>query len=352
MLSMAVRAFAVEAEIGGLWYELVSKTKEATVIQYKNSVKYSGNIVIPETVEYDDTEFSVTSIGDGTFSGCWGMTSVTVPGRVTSIGNSAFRDCSSLTSVTIPSSVASIGWSAFYGCSSLTSVKIPNSVTSIGEWAFAYCGLTSVTIPSSVTSIEDCTFYICSGLTSVTIGSGVKNICSQAFAKCTELTDVYCYAEAVPSTNSNAFRDSNIDNATLHIPTASIDAYKAAEPWKSFKTIVGLEGTMPEEPEVKKCATPTIAFVDGELEFSCETEGVEYVSEVTSKEVKKYYDSKVKILGIYTVSVYATKMGYDNSDVVTRDFTLGAGGEACDVNKDGTVDVADIATIISRMASK
>ena len=112
---------------------------------------------------------------------------------------------------------------------------------------------------------------------------------------------------------------------------------------------MGLDGTIVETP---KCATPTIAFVDGELVFSCETEGVEYVSEVTSAETKKYYDSKVKIGGKYKVTVYATKPGFENSDAATLEFTLGAGGEVCDVNKDGTVDVADIATIIDRMAGK
>ncbi len=66
---------------------------------------------------------------------------------MTSIGGSAFSGCSGLTSVTIPSSVASIGDAAFGGCSGLTSVTIPNSVTSIGGSAFRDCsGLTSVTI--------------------------------------------------------------------------------------------------------------------------------------------------------------------------------------------------------------
>ncbi|MCR5038941.1 MAG: hypothetical protein K6A94_06360 [Bacteroidales bacterium] len=92
--------------------------------------------------------------------------------------------------------------------------------------------------------------------------------------------------------------------------------------------------------------------MDGELIFNCETEGVECVSEVTSKEVKKYYDNKVKISGTYTVSVYATKAGYDDSDVATLEFTPGAGGEPCDANKDGKVDVGDITTIISRMAGE
>ncbi len=38
LLSVTASAFAVEAEINGLWYELISKAKEATVIRclYKN----------------------------------------------------------------------------------------------------------------------------------------------------------------------------------------------------------------------------------------------------------------------------------------------------------------------------
>lgn len=62
LLSVAASALAEGAEINGLWYELVSETQKAKVIQYKNDVKYSGDIVIPETVEYKGTEYSVTSI--------------------------------------------------------------------------------------------------------------------------------------------------------------------------------------------------------------------------------------------------------------------------------------------------
>ena len=112
---------------------------------------------------------SVTSIGRSAFSGCSGLTSVTIPDSVTSIGNWAFYGCSGLTSITIPDSVTSIGNWAFEDCSSLTSVTIPNSVTSIGEGAFRGCStLTSVTIPDSVTTIKSYAFYNCSGLTSVT----------------------------------------------------------------------------------------------------------------------------------------------------------------------------------------
>ncbi len=64
-----------------------------------------------------------------------------------------------------------------------------------------------------------------------------------AFSGCSKLEDVYCYAEEVPSTSSDAFKDSYIEYATLHVPAASVSAYREAEPWKNFKQIVAIEGT-------------------------------------------------------------------------------------------------------------
>ena len=91
-----------------------------------------------------------------------------------------------------------------------------------------------------MTSIEYYAFRYCSGLTSVTIGNSVESIGNEAFAYCSKLLDVYCYAEKVPSTESNLFNGSYPENATLHVPAASIDSYKATAPWSSFGKIVGL----------------------------------------------------------------------------------------------------------------
>ena len=77
-------------------------------------------------------------------------------------------------------------------------------------------------------------------MTSVTIGSGVESIETKAFANCPELLGVYCYAEKVPSTYSDAFDGSYPEYANLHVPDASVDSYKATAPWSSFGKIVAL----------------------------------------------------------------------------------------------------------------
>ena len=91
----------------------------------------------------------VTTIGEGAFSSCEGLTSITIPASVTSIGRGAFAECSGLTTVSFAagSQLTSIGESAFSGCSNLTSIEIPASVTTIGDLAFEHCfNLATVTV--------------------------------------------------------------------------------------------------------------------------------------------------------------------------------------------------------------
>ena len=164
-----------------------------------------------------------------------------------------------------------------------------------------------------MTSIGERAFSGCSGLTSVTIGSGVESIGSEAFANCSELIDVYCYAEKVPSTESDAFNGSYPEYITLHVPDASIDSYKATAPWSSFGKIVGLSG---EEPEVEKCATPVVAYAEGKLSFSCDTEGANYVTKLVAEDAKEYYDAEIELSATYNIEVFATKANCENSDIV------------------------------------
>lgn len=194
-------------------------------------------------------------------------------------------------------------------------------------------------------------YYGCKKLTTISIGSGVKNISGYAFANCPELTDVYCYAEKVPSSFTNAFDGSDIEYAALYVPTVSVDAYKSEAPWSSFMTIAGLDGPAPEP---KKCAAPVISYQDGKLSFTCDTEEVEFVTTISDADVKTHYGSEIVFANTYQVSVYATKAGYEDSDVVTQEIKMGAGnvGDVGDVNGDGKVTVADVMKVVNSILGK
>ena len=116
-------------------------------------------------------------------------------------------------------------------------------MTSIEYGLFQLCsGSTSVIIGDGVASIGSQAFYGCSSLTTVMIGNSVTSIGSFVFCNCSNLTDVYCSAEVVPGTKSNAFSGSPIETASLHVPEASIDAYKTTAPWNGFGNILALTG--------------------------------------------------------------------------------------------------------------
>ena len=222
-----------------------------------------GAVTIPHSLG----GYPVTSIGENAFSGCSGMTSVTIPDHITYIGYGAFFGCSGLTGVyisdlsawyeifwgdsssnplcyahnlyingslvkelVIPDGVTSIGNYAFYGCRGLTSVSIPNSVTSIGDYAFEGCDASlynTNSIPevklldgwilgttgslsghlniTGVRGIGDCAFYACSNLTSLAISDTVTNVGWGAFSGCCGLKSVKLPAKL-----------SNIKGATFH----------------------------------------------------------------------------------------------------------------------------------------
>ena len=81
-LFVATMAFAYDAEIDGIYYNLdeTNKTTEVT----SGYGCYSGDIIIPEKVNYSGVEYTVTSIGERAFDYC-PLTSITIPNSVTTI---------------------------------------------------------------------------------------------------------------------------------------------------------------------------------------------------------------------------------------------------------------------------
>jgi len=169
-------------------------------------------------------------------------------GNVTSIAEYFFNDCNKLKSITIPESVKSIGENAFYGCSSLTSIAIPESVTSISQGTFYDCSsLASVKIPENVARIDSFAFFACSSLMSITIPRNVTSMGDGVFFGCSELVSLTCLSENVPVIGKLVFDYVPQSAATLYVPASALEAYKAADQWKEFGTIIPIDPSAIDE---------------------------------------------------------------------------------------------------------
>ena len=245
---------------------------------------------------------SVTTIGFGAFYACQGLTSVTIPSSVTALDDWTFYDCSSLVDVyldgddmketasdtfneiasgaTLHVNAALVeayrsaeNWAAQFS----NIVALPDDVVADGSTYHvdAEAGNTvtltapatttgSVALPETVkaadgteyavTAIGDKAFENCAALTSISLPAGIVQIGSLAFSGCTGLTDVYCYGDAVKDARGDAFgvfsdnvsgmramAAGGIADATLHVPSALVEAYRQTAPWSGFGRVVALE---------------------------------------------------------------------------------------------------------------
>ena len=237
------KALALDFTEGNLTYTVNEGGTSVTVTGHADGTSATGALDIPESVTHGAYTYAVTDIEDYAFSGCSGLTSVTIPASMTSIGDDAFENCSGLLVLNYNATNCSLGWRNYcdysyryyhwlYGCNSLVSLNIgenvqtipdyfvgsyygygslvgtliiPNSVTTIGNYAFYGCsGFASVVIGNAVTTIGNYAFHGCYGFATVTFGNSVTTIGDSAFGNCSSLTTVVI-PDSVVSLGSDAF---------------------------------------------------------------------------------------------------------------------------------------------------
>ena len=258
---------------------------------------------------------SLMNMGGNIFRNCTSLTEIVIPNSVSSIGMHSFQGCTRMESISIPNSVVNWEMEVFEGCSSLREIVIPNSISEIPYRMFCNCSsLTDVSLPSSITNIGFGAFANCTSLPKITLPNSLESIAGSAFFMCTNLKNVICYAENVPSTATDIFNSTPIQEATLRVPASSVNLYRNAEPWKYFYKIVSIDG---DTPDPQTCATPTISYTNGKLSFSCDTDDVQFAYEITDADIKKGNDAEIQLYATYNITVYAYKEGYYNSEVAT-----------------------------------
>ena len=122
-------------------------------------------------------------------------------------------------------------------------------------------------------------------------------------------------ATTPPTISYGCFSGCSIDRAKLMVPKASVSSYKSAEVWKSFGTIVSVDGG-----EVSsECEKPSVSYVSGKLKFGCQTPGAEY--HYTIKAADDCTDAlakdEVTLAARYDISCFATADGYTRSKTAT-----------------------------------
>ncbi len=252
----------------GILYKVTSTNPyEVAVVGYGtawDTYPDDTDVVIPETVNYEGNDYTVTSIAYSAF-GWTNITSVVIPGTVVSIEGSAFAYCSSLTEVTIGYGVESIGDYAFQYCSSLKQLVFPDSVKTIGDKICYYCSI----------------------LEMIVFGSGVESFGQFEFEGCCYLTTIIIKSEIAPS----LYVDGNTDDLTfkeycdgtnypfkIYVPAGTdeegnpvyANGYEVEHPWKTLlgtcgDSIGNYDGEIPDtsDPDEEKCPE---AYYDKDLE--------------------------------------------------------------------------------------
>lgn len=127
-----------------------------------NGVLYIGNHLIDAKKDISgkyNIRPGTKSVNDSAFSGCTGLTSITIPDSVISIGDWAFSGCTALESAILPKDITYIGQEMFCDCVSLKSINIPSAVKYIGYEAFYNCtNLTDITVQNNIEEIVQFAF--------------------------------------------------------------------------------------------------------------------------------------------------------------------------------------------------
>lgn len=211
-------------------------------------------VVIPDSINSGDKNYTVTGIGYRAFRDCSQMSSITIPSTVITSDTFAFFGCTNLKKVyitnieswlnidfkyshsspcyngaelylinaqspiediVIPKNITEIKQYAFSNCTSIKSVEIGDNVTTIGRYAFLNCPiLESVKIGKGTTNIESYAFWKCSKLLGVLIGSQVETIGESSFRDCSVLENI-TIPSSVKKIGTYAFGNSGLKNVSF-----------------------------------------------------------------------------------------------------------------------------------------
>ena len=283
-MSFAESGRDYDCVVDGIFYQIISYStgRFAYVV---HGAGYSGDVVIPSSIDYNGRTYQVTDIRDWAFDGCRHLRSVyipasiknidgnifegcdeleriiidpnntiydsrdncnavikgdallsgckktTIPSGVTKIGDNAFYGCIGLTSIDLPDEIISIGWNAFEGCTNLRKVNLKEGLSSIGQRAFSDCtNLEEIKIPQSTKSIGDYAFENCYNLERISILGNISELNSKIFSGCNNITKAHFNCKIIQKEYSlpefSALEELSIGDSILTIGKGTFEDYE------------------------------------------------------------------------------------------------------------------------------
>lgn len=210
-------------------YEITGIDEQPTLELLNNG--YSGGVIVPATVEYEDVTFAVDEIGISVFG-------------------------SNVTAVELPEGITKLNYGSFDMCP-ITELELPSTLTDLGSnmTFFNFTKLDSLAIPDGVEVIPQHCFFSSFSLTAITLGTGVKRIDANAFKQCGGLTKLYMKATVPPTLAEDAFEEGTemgyacpAKQVTVIVPKGSKDAYLEAWGDYGFSAIIEEGETVEPDP--------------------------------------------------------------------------------------------------------
>ena len=188
----------------------------------------------------------ISEVDYGTFLGDYALKSVTLPENLETIGAFSFQGCTALKTLTIPQKVKKIANGAFRSTAikftlpegSLFEVKDEMLLSKDGKTIY-YVPNTfrgEVVIPNGIETINGAAFADCKGVSKAHLPASIREIKLMAF----ENTSLYqLILDVVNPSDIKLGEDvfgktMDYSRCELFVPEASVEAYKATEPWKRF----------------------------------------------------------------------------------------------------------------------
>lgn len=210
----------------GDWeFNVISGTNNANIVKY-NATDVT-EIDIPSIVQYGGQTYTVTQVGEGSFTPIIANSAIAesgatlwIPSTVNRINSGAFNLCTRLTgALNLPDTVTYIGQVAFQGCSGFSGeLNLPSSLTEIGQGAFSSCNFTgTLVMPDSLTEIGKNAFFGCDGFTGLILNNGLTTIGQFAFDGCEGMQSELIIPNSVTSIGIQAFASTNF-TGTLVLP--------------------------------------------------------------------------------------------------------------------------------------